>query len=64
MIQEIRQRLAAHEPQYIKDDALPRAAVLLPLYDSGNEAHVLFTVRSELVEHHKGQISFLPRRRV
>ena len=58
MIEDIRRRLSAHEPQYIKDDALPRAAVLLPLYDSGNEAHVLFTVRSELVEHHKGQISF------
>jgi 8-oxo-dGTP pyrophosphatase MutT (NUDIX family) len=32
--------------------------VLLPIYDSGGEPHVLFTVRSELVEHHKGQISF------
>lgn len=58
MIDDIRQRLGAHEPQYIADDTLPRAAVLLPLYESANQTHVLFTVRSELVEHHKGQISF------
>lgn len=54
----IRHRLAEHAPAYIDAPALPRAAVLLPLYISGDVTHVLFTVRSELVEHHKGQISF------
>lgn len=59
MIEVIRARLAAYEPQYINDEPhLPRAAVLLPLYDTGGEPHVVFTKRSELVEHHKGQISF------
>lgn len=59
MIEVIRARLAAYEPQYIHDEPhLPRAAVLLPLYDTGNEPHIVFTKRSELVEHHKGQISF------
>ena len=58
MIELIRSRLAALQPAYIEGNTLPRAAVLLPLYDSGGEPHVLFTVRSELVEHHKGQISF------
>ena len=40
------------------DGTLARAAVRLPLYESAGDTHVLFTVRSELVEHHKGQISF------
>ena len=58
MIEIIRTRLDAYEPSYIDAPSLPKAAVLLPLYDAGGEPHVLFTVRSELVEHHKGQISF------
>lgn len=58
MIEHIRTRLASYEPAYIADDSLARAAVLLPLYDSDGDTHVLFTVRSEMVEHHKGQISF------
>lgn len=58
MIERIRAALAAYQPEYIDEPSLPKAAVLLPLYDTGNEPHVLFTRRSELVEHHKGQISF------
>ncbi|MDP9237740.1 MAG: CoA pyrophosphatase [Chloroflexota bacterium] len=59
MIEQIRSRIAVYKPTLIDDaPALPRAAVLLPLYDAGGETHVLFTRRSELVEHHKGQISF------
>ena len=58
MIELIRERLAAFQPSYVEESGLARAAVLLPLYDTGGEPHVLFTVRSELVEHHKGQISF------
>jgi 8-oxo-dGTP pyrophosphatase MutT (NUDIX family) len=58
MIEHIRARLAAYEPEYIEEEGLARAAVLLPLYDHAGELHVLFTRRSELVEHHKGQISF------
>jgi 8-oxo-dGTP pyrophosphatase MutT (NUDIX family) len=58
VLNQIRRRLDVYEPALIRDDGLPRAAVLLPLYDNGGDLHVLFTVRSELVEHHKGQISF------
>jgi 8-oxo-dGTP pyrophosphatase MutT (NUDIX family) len=58
VIDRIRAQLATYEPAYIAQDDLPRAAVLLPLYDNKGETHVLFTRRSELVEHHKGQISF------
>ena len=58
MIDAIRARMAAYEPAYLDDASLSRAAVLLPLYNNDGEPHVLFTRRSELVEHHKGQISF------
>ena len=58
MIDAIRERLASYSPARIADESLPRAAVLLPLYETRGDIHVLFTRRSELVEHHKGQISF------
>jgi 8-oxo-dGTP pyrophosphatase MutT (NUDIX family) len=58
MIKTIRAGLAAHAPQRIERDGLPRAAVLIPLYDRDETLHVLLQVRTELVEHHKGQISF------
>jgi 8-oxo-dGTP pyrophosphatase MutT (NUDIX family) len=55
----IHTRIEPYQPSYITDEpALPRAAVLLPLYERDGALHVLFTRRSELVEHHKGQISF------
>ncbi len=34
------------------------AAVLILVYDCDGEAHVVFTERTNHVEHHKGQISF------
>lgn len=34
------------------------AAVLLPLIEREGEWHLLFTRRTDLVEHHKGQVSF------
>lgn len=34
------------------------AAVLVPLYRDAGEWHILFTQRTELVETHKGQVSF------
>jgi 8-oxo-dGTP pyrophosphatase MutT (NUDIX family) len=58
MIDEIRTALGAYSPKLIEGQQLARAAVLLPLYISDGDPHVLFTRRSELVEHHKGQISF------
>ena len=45
---------AAEGPQ----SALRPAAVLVPLYVRDGHLFTLFTKRTELVEHHKGQISF------
>ncbi len=49
--------LAAHEPTLIGDEGRKRAAVLLLLYEREGEEHVLFQVRTQQVEHHKGEIS-------
>jgi 8-oxo-dGTP pyrophosphatase MutT (NUDIX family) len=37
---------------------LSPAAVLVPLFEKGNEFHILFTKRTETLEYHKGQICF------
>jgi 8-oxo-dGTP pyrophosphatase MutT (NUDIX family) len=58
MIELIKSKLAAYQPELIEEEGLARAAVLVPLYENNGDPHILFTRRSELVEHHKGQISF------
>jgi 8-oxo-dGTP pyrophosphatase MutT (NUDIX family) len=40
------------------DNYIRTAAVLIPLYSKGGHTYVLFTKRTDKVEHHKGQISF------
>jgi len=35
-----------------------QAAVLLPLFQSTSDYHVVFTKRTDTLKHHKGQISF------
>lgn len=54
----IRAAVAAHEPKTVDPQGRPTAAVLVPLLPTGDEPQVLFTVRSQEVEHHKGEISF------
>jgi 8-oxo-dGTP pyrophosphatase MutT (NUDIX family) len=54
----IRLRLAGRSRRSIDDRGLRRAAVLVPLFDDRGEPQVLFTRRTDTVEHHKGQISF------
>jgi len=54
-----RQALAQYSPQGIDaDPAIPRAAVLLLMYEHEGQPHVIFQKRTDHVEHHKGQISF------
>ncbi len=54
----IQGRLAGHRRRVIQDSGQRRAAVLIPLYAEGGETFVLFTKRTQIVEHHKGEISF------
>jgi len=53
----IRRRLTGRSRRVITDPQQRRAAVLVPLFREGAETYVLFTRRTETVEHHRGQIS-------
>jgi len=56
---EIQSRLAARESlTTIEPGPLRRAAVLIPLFVRDGQLWVVFTRRTETVEHHRGQISF------
>jgi 8-oxo-dGTP pyrophosphatase MutT (NUDIX family) len=56
----IGEALRNRTPQVIedKDSLLRHAAVLIPLFQDGNDYRILFTQRTQKVEAHKGQISF------
>ena len=54
----LRQRLSERAPVIRPEWEVRPAAVLVPLYLDGGEWHVLFTQRTQLVETHKGQVSF------
>ena len=55
---KIKEILARRERRIINGENLIRAAVLIPIYEKAGEIYILFTKRTEEVEHHKGQISF------
>ncbi|MBL7178301.1 MAG: CoA pyrophosphatase [Desulfobacteraceae bacterium] len=53
--------LSSREPRFFDDKGSTNyrpAGVLLPLLEEGGVCKVLFTKRTDSVEHHKGQISF------
>ena len=56
----IREILEGRKSKRIPDEGLVynHAGVLIPLFDDHGVCHVLFTRRTDTVEHHKGQISF------
>jgi 8-oxo-dGTP pyrophosphatase MutT (NUDIX family) len=54
----LRQTLAGHPVRTIENGRLRPAAVLLPLYIKNETEHILFTRRTELLNHHRGEISF------
>jgi 8-oxo-dGTP pyrophosphatase MutT (NUDIX family) len=49
--------LAAHEPEHVSVEGARAAAVLIPVV-GGPEPALIFTLRTETVSSHKGQISF------
>jgi 8-oxo-dGTP pyrophosphatase MutT (NUDIX family) len=58
MIETIRRRLEVYQPRHIEPKGLPLAAVLVPLYEREGELNVVFTKRTDRVQHHRGEISF------
>ena len=58
-IRLINERLKLTKPASItKLDSYKEASVLIPIFKKDGKIYVLFTKRSNNVEHHKGQISF------
>lgn len=58
VLEPLKARVAAVRPRDLAPHGYRRAAVLVPLFETAGAAHVLLTRRTELVEHHKGQIAF------
>lgn len=55
----IRARLAAHSPMLLPAEGLTASAVIVPLYhDAEGTLRILFTLRTDKVGSHRGQISF------
>lgn len=55
---QLAERLRNYPRQTIAVDSLRPAAVLLPLFCRNGRDSLLFTVRTEHLEHHSGEISF------
>ena len=58
MKEKLRQALASRQKVRLSCSGLTESAVIVPIFRKGGEYHLLFTLRSEQVAHHKGQISF------
>lgn len=56
--EQIRQALAGQPTQRLELGSLRPAAVLLPLFLKEGEDHLLFTRRTDHLNHHRGEISF------
>ncbi|HTY09944.1 MAG TPA: CoA pyrophosphatase [Bacteroidota bacterium] len=54
----IQEKLAGYRRRAIEKSPFTRSAVLMPIVQRDNGLDLLFTKRSDAVEHHKGQISF------
>ncbi len=55
---DIKQALSNREKHFEQSAGNIPAAVLLPLYETSNDLHLVLIKRTETVNYHKGQISF------
>jgi len=55
---QIRQYFKTYKRKECDNKSLSPAGVLVPLFERNGELYVLFTQRTNEVEHHKGQVSF------
>jgi len=58
LIERVYQALQDYNPRRLDHPQAAPAAVLILLCDQAGEPHVIFTERTNHVEHHKGQMSF------
>lgn len=58
MISRIRKVLAAYKPQDIQCVRSMWAGVVMPIYETENDLHIILTKRAQTVTNHKGEVSF------
>ena len=58
LLDRVEQALADYDPRKIDHPTASAAAVLILIHDRAGEPHVIFTERTNHVEHHKGQMCF------
>jgi 8-oxo-dGTP pyrophosphatase MutT (NUDIX family) len=58
LLDRVNSALSEYTPRHLGHPEAAPAAVLLLICDRGGEPHVIFTERTNHVEHHKGQMSF------
>ena len=58
LVDRVEQALADYAPRKVENPAAAAAAVLVLIHPRNGEPHVIFTERTNHVEHHKGQMSF------
>jgi len=58
LVERVEQALADYTPRKVENPRAAPAAVLVLIHPRGGEPHVIFTERTNHVEHHKGQMSF------
>ena len=58
LLEQVESALADYTPRKIDHPSASAAAVLVLIHTMDGEPHVVFTERTNHVEHHKGQMSF------
>ena len=58
LLEQVESALADYTPRKVEHPEAAAAAVLILLHPVASEPHVIFTERTNHVEHHKGQMSF------
>lgn len=58
LVDRVEQALADYTPRKVENPTAAAAAVLVLIHPRGGEPNVIFTERTNHVEHHKGQMSF------
>lgn len=57
-IQIIGDKISNRSPRRLRIPGFTPAAIIIPFFNINDEAHLLLTLRTDQVEHHKGQVAF------
>ena len=57
-VQTIRDKISNRSPQRLQISGFIPAAIIIPFFNIEDQAHLLLTLRTDTVEHHKGQVAF------